>query len=567
MSVTVSNAAQFATLADNTTYTFTSNITLTAPPTLAAGSTGNNITVNGAGRTVIVNSQAWNGLFSMNGVSVSDLKVDGTSATPNERAGWVFAANKSGNAINCSSTGAIGSGGGGIFGASSSGTATNCSSTGAIGGDGGGIFGFQSAGTATNCYSTGAITGGGGIFGSNSTGTAINCYSTGAIVGGGIFGVNSSGTATNCYSTGAIGYIESFGDLVVTSVGGGIFGYRSSGTAINCYSTGVIVAGAGITTGADESLVVTVANCYFTGGAQWSDTDAGENLNNTQSVWYNPSGNSPWLLMSFISPPVITVSNITSSSLNLSWIPVNTSYGVPLTGYTVKINGATYDVSGNSKAITGLTAGTTYPFFVAGKNAQRTAPGTTGSVTTLAATAPAAPTVTATKVTATSLTLGWTVAANGSPITRYNVTYGGKTVQVTTNKLDIKGLKANTLTTFSVTAKNAIGTGPAGSLKVGPPGVPTGFSANKVASTFLTLDWNAPAINGSAIKKYTVAVAPAGPIIKVTGTGAVVTKMKAKTNYTFTVTATNSSGTGKPATLKQATPKIVHAYQLFFIVR
>ena len=83
--VTVNSAAGFASLAANTTYNFTADITLSVPPTMTSGT---NIIVNGSGHTITVNSGAWPGLFSMSGVKVSDLKVDGTGATLNELAGW-----------------------------------------------------------------------------------------------------------------------------------------------------------------------------------------------------------------------------------------------------------------------------------------------------------------------------------------------------------------------------------------------------------------------------------------------------------------------------------------------
>ena len=97
------------------------------------------------------------------------------------------------SAINCYSTGAIGSQCGGIYarfaGRGGISVATNCYSLGAIAASGGGIYAHYAgptgnAGTpasvsASNCYSAGSITTAGtGIYGSNKVnGTTTNCYS------------------------------------------------------------------------------------------------------------------------------------------------------------------------------------------------------------------------------------------------------------------------------------------------------------------------------------------------------------------------------------------------------
>ncbi len=106
-------------------------------------------------------------------------------------------------------------------------------------------------------------------------------------------------------------------------------------------------------------------------------------------------------------------------------------------------------------------------------NAVGTGPASTPSnpVTPTAPTAPAAPTaVTATPGNA-SANVTWTApAANGSPITSYTVTpYIGTTAQPATTvtgsppatSATVTGLANGTTYTFTVTATNAIGTGPA----------------------------------------------------------------------------------------------------------
>ena len=220
---------------------------------------GDNVTIDGNGKTVTINNiSSYPGLVQ-NGTNVSngkstilikDLGVLSTGSSLAVAGGWIgqeyFGKNASDSNINnCYSSGAIGIAAGGIFGAASSGTATNCYSSGVISDDSaGGIFGAESSGTATNCYSLGEISGNGA---------------------GGIYGWNSSGTATNCYSSGAIS----------GSSAGGIFGADSSGTANYCY----------------------IAN------NTWSDSAATSNLTNIDTVWLDydtVATNVPWVLRSFL---------------------------------------------------------------------------------------------------------------------------------------------------------------------------------------------------------------------------------------------------------------------------
>jgi hypothetical protein len=186
-------------------------------------------------------------------------------------------------------------------------------------------------------------------------------------------------------------------------------------------------------------------------------------------------------------------------------------------------------------------------------------------------TAPAAPT----GVTATAgngqATVSWTAPGNGgSPITTYTVTpYIGSSAQPTTTvtgsppatTTTVTGLANGTAYTFTVTATNGVGTGPASaasnSVTPAPPNVPsapTGVSAIG-GNAQATVSWTAPANGGSAITSYTVTPyvgSNAQPATTVTGTPpattATVTGLSNGTAYTFKVTATNAIGTGPAST-------------------
>ena len=165
--------------------------------------------------------------------------------------------------------------------------------------------------------------------------------------------------------------------------------------------------------------------------------------------------------------------------------------------------------------------------------------------------------------------MSWTAPASngGSAITSYTVTpYVGTTAQTPmtvtgsppATSATVTGLTNGTTYTFTVTATNAIGTGPASSPSnsVTPtaptaPGAPTGVSAT-AGNGQATVSWTAPSSNGgSAITSYTVTPyvgTTAQTPMTVSGsppaTSATVTGLTNGTTYTFTVTATNSVGTG-----------------------
>jgi hypothetical protein len=189
-------------------------------------------------------------------------------------------------------------------------------------------------------------------------------------------------------------------------------------------------------------------------------------------------------------------------------------------------------------------------------------------------TAPAAPT----SVTATagdrSAVVTWSAPANGgSPITSYTVTpYVGSAAQTATvitgtppaTGATVSGLINGTGYTFTVTATNAVGTGPASvpSNQVTPvaptvPAAPGGVTAT-AGNQSAKVSWSAPANGGSPITVYTVTPYLAGvaqAATQVSGSPPATTaSIAGLTNgdaYTFTVAATNAVGTGPASTPSQ----------------
>ena len=122
-----------------------------------------------------------------------------------------------------------------------------------------------------------------------------------------------------------------------------------------------------------------------------------------------------------------------------------------------------------------------------------------------------------------------------------------------TSPLTVTGLTDGSPYTFTVTATNGVGTGPASvafdsgdpDAAATVPGAPTGVNATP-GDGQATVSWTAPTSNGgSAITGYTVTSSPGGFTATTAGaTSAAVIGLTDGTSYTFTVTATNTVGTG-----------------------
>ncbi len=157
-------------------------------------------------------------------------------------------------------------------------------------------------------------------------------------------------------------------------------------------------------------------------------------------------------------------------------------------------------------------------------------------------------------------------ADNGSPITGYTVTAhdktnpgdatDGKTVDGSGSPITVNGLTNGHRYTFTVTATNAVGTGPASdpSDEVTPadvPGAPAGVSDVRGPQK-ATVSFSAPSGNGEPISGYVVTAhdksspgdATDGKTVERPESPITVNGLTNGHRYTFTVTATNAVGSG-----------------------
>ncbi|WP_448621030.1 fibronectin type III domain-containing protein [Geodermatophilus sp. URMC 65] len=165
------------------------------------------------------------------------------------------------------------------------------------------------------------------------------------------------------------------------------------------------------------------------------------------------------------------------ASATVRWAAPTNTGGSTITGYTIRtyrgttlVKTTTASATARSLTVTGLTNGTAYTFTVAATNAVGTGAASARSTAVTPATRPGAPAIWTPWRGDASATVRWAAPTNtgGSTITGYVIrTYKGTTLIKTTTasatarSLTVTGLTNGTAYTFTVAAKNAVGTGSA----------------------------------------------------------------------------------------------------------
>lgn len=275
------------------------------------------------------------------------------------------------------------------------------------------------------------------------------------------------------------------------------------------------------------------------------------------------------------APTDLVLSDLTSSSFNMSWNDPVDNGGSPITNYSVELStdaGVSWVSAKSAESIStqlsvqGKSPGATYLLRVASVNSVGASTYLTGSATTLLAAASAPIGLALKSVTNTTATLGWSLpfSNGGSQITNYVVEVssdsGASWSVVPHNTTTTLGIVVQSLLPaksylFRVSAVTSFGIGlTTSSLNVETPAipeptVPSEFKVTSVKTTGVAISWKAPTLQpGTRITNYLVDLSLDGqtwvPVPKKVSpsTSLSMSNLSVGTNYQVRVLAVANSG-------------------------
>lgn len=324
----------------------------------------------------------------------------------------------------------------------------------------------------------------------------------------------------------------------------------NGGAAITSYT---VTSSPGGITGTGSASPITVTG--LTNGTAYSFTVAATNIVGTGA---SSSASNSVTPKTVPSAPTIGTATRGNAQASVTFTAPASNGGAAITSYTVTSSpgGITANGSSSPITVTGLTNGTAYTFTVAATNIAGTGAVSSASNSVTPATVPGAPSIgTATAGDSqVSVTFNAPIANGGSAITGYTATSspGSITGSGAGSPVIVSGLINGVTYTFTVTATNAVGTGPA-SLSSGPV-TPIAPPIAAGSSTTVAYDSNSNAIplslSGGAATSVSVTTAAAHGALTVSGNSISYTPTTGFFGSdAFSYTATNSSGTSAPATV------------------
>lgn len=217
------------------------------------------------------------------------------------------------------------------------------------------------------------------------------------------------------------------------------------------------------------------------------------------------------------APTNLAASNVASTTLTLNWTASTDNVGV--TNYNIYRNNNFIGSTGNSSTtfnVTGLTASTSYSFYVRALDAAGNISATSNTINVTTTSgggndtqAPTAPTnLAASNVASTSLTLNWTASTDNVGVTNYNI-YRDNTFLASTGNnsttYSVTGLTASTSYSFFVRALDA-----AGNISANSNTINATTTSGSGGTAYTTENANLPTVNWQSQNFYASGVVGIG---------------------------------------------------------
>lgn len=265
--------------------------------------------------------------------------------------------------------------------------------------------------------------------------------------------------------------------------------------------------------------------------------------------------------------PTDVQASVAGTSLDATWQAPKDWGGSTTLDFEVSTIPAQATCTTNALAcrLDGLTPGETYQVQVVSRNRKGGSAPAVSAGYQIPVAAPEAPRVRSVGyVPVAKAKITWEAPADGgAPITGYVVTAspGGKTctAKPSQRSCTVKGLTGGKEYSFTVAARNRVGTGPtsppaAAGVLAAPSSRPQGLSVD-IAGSQAVVTWRKPrSTGGGRLVQYVVRTSPSGSSCTTRATSCRLTGLALGRTYDVAVTAVNTGGASRPVTTSVTVP-------------